>query len=134
MCALGGGNLSISYIRSYTNGCQGSLWRWQIQRLAQSRRHLPFNGQGQQLHRRQGYVCGWQEQRHQSQGRPQGLRSHEGLLMDDWRELRSVYERAQLEHEMALWTQIVRREKPLWRRVLASIFPLHIQSKYNAFR
>ena len=38
--------------------------------------------------------------------------------MQDWRELRSAYERAQIEHEMTLWTEIVRREKPLWRRVL----------------
>lgn len=27
-------------------------------------------------------------------------------------------ERAQIEHEMAMWTEIVRREKPLWRRFL----------------
>jgi hypothetical protein len=37
--------------------------------------------------------------------------------MDDWRELRSVYERAQLEHEMALWTQIVRRENSFLGRL-----------------
>ena len=27
-------------------------------------------------------------------------------------------ERAQIEHEMAVWTEIVRREKPLWKRLL----------------
>lgn len=29
-----------------------------------------------------------------------------------------AYERAQIEHELALWTEIVRREKPLWKRLL----------------
>ena len=51
-----------------------------------------------------------------------------GAFINDLRE-REPYpnwitdlERAQIEHEMAVWTEIVRREKPLWKRILNRVF------------